>query len=228
MKPEIAVLKMIYEPALAALERDFTVHKAYAAPDPIAWLKQHCANARAAVSTTTTDADGHYLFDNLPLGQYTVTITPPSGVSATLTGKGTTATDSSTGFAVSADLQTDGAQDLTLDFGFWAPSVLVGNYVWFDTNHDGLQDATDIPIPGVTLTITKTGDPGATVYDVYGNVVTTTTTDETGHYLFAPLPYGQYTVTVTAPGSLVPTLAGEGGDAALDSSTGSEIGRAHV
>lgn len=55
MKPEIVVLKAIYEPALASLERDFIVHKSYTAPDPMVFIQQTCGNARAAVSTTTTE-----------------------------------------------------------------------------------------------------------------------------------------------------------------------------
>jgi lactate dehydrogenase-like 2-hydroxyacid dehydrogenase len=65
MKPEIVVLKSIYEPTLAALERDFNVHKSYMAPDPMAYLKQHCTNARAAISTTTTEVTRAH-FEALP------------------------------------------------------------------------------------------------------------------------------------------------------------------
>ena len=65
MKPEIAVLKTIYEPTLAALEREFIVHKSFTAPDPMAYLKQHCANARAAISTTTTEVTRSH-FEALP------------------------------------------------------------------------------------------------------------------------------------------------------------------
>ncbi len=54
MKPEIVLLKAIYEPTMAVLERDFVVHQAYTASDPLAYLRQHCANARAAISTTPT------------------------------------------------------------------------------------------------------------------------------------------------------------------------------
>ena len=61
MKPEIVLLKAIYEPAMAALERDFVVHKSFAATDPLAHIKQHCANARAAVSTTTTEVTRAHL-----------------------------------------------------------------------------------------------------------------------------------------------------------------------
>jgi lactate dehydrogenase-like 2-hydroxyacid dehydrogenase len=65
MKPEIVILKTIYEPTLAALERDYIVHKSYTAPDPIAYLKQHCVNARAAISTTTTEVTRAH-FEALP------------------------------------------------------------------------------------------------------------------------------------------------------------------
>lgn len=55
MKPEIVFLRAFYEPAMAALERDYTVHKAYEAADPLAYLKQQCGNARALVSGTTVE-----------------------------------------------------------------------------------------------------------------------------------------------------------------------------
>ena len=65
MKPEIVILKSIYEPTLAALEREFIVQKAYTAPEPIAYLKQHCTNARAAISTTTAEVTRSH-FEALP------------------------------------------------------------------------------------------------------------------------------------------------------------------
>jgi protocatechuate 3,4-dioxygenase beta subunit len=99
------------------------------------------------------------------------------------------------------------------------PHVSVGDYVWFDVNGDGLQDATDLPLQGVTLTITKAD--GSPVLDVFGRPVTTTTTDANGRYSFDLLPLGQYTVTVTTPDGYEPTVAGAGADSALDSSTGS-------
>ena len=41
---------------------------------------------------------------------------------------------------------TSGQSDLTLDFGFVQP-VFVGDFVWSDTNGDGIQDAGE---PGIT------------------------------------------------------------------------------
>ena len=53
-KPEIAVLTRIHAPALAALERDYIVHKVWAAPDRDARLREIGANVRAAVTTSLT------------------------------------------------------------------------------------------------------------------------------------------------------------------------------
>jgi hydroxypyruvate reductase len=64
-KPEIVLLKAIYEPTTAALERDFLLHKTFTASDPLAYIRQHCTQARAAISTTTTEVTrGH--FEALP------------------------------------------------------------------------------------------------------------------------------------------------------------------
>ena len=54
MKPEMLLVKAIYVPAIAALERDFTLHKLWTVPDPDAYVRQACGNVRAAVTTTTT------------------------------------------------------------------------------------------------------------------------------------------------------------------------------
>ena len=73
--------------------------------------------------------------------------------------------------------------------------IRVGDYVWFDANKDGLQDATDHPIKGVVLVLTdETGEP---VKNVYGHIVEPTTTDEKGWYEFKDLPVGhRYTVKI--------------------------------
>jgi hypothetical protein len=155
------------------------------------------------VTTTTTDANGNYLFANLPPGQYTVTVTPPMGMSASPPDVGTDrSVDSSTESATSGVLES-GDSDLTLDFGFHLPSVSVGDRVWFDLDADGVQDPGELGIAGVTLTITNAD--GSPVFDVFGNAVTTTTTDANGNYRFDYLPQGEYTVTITPPAGFVPT-----------------------
>jgi hypothetical protein len=172
-----------------------------------------------AVTTTVTDAKGQYLFANLPPGSYKVSVATPAGYTATKTGAGTTATDSSKGSATSTNLTTNGASDQTLDFGFIRiPAVSVGNSVWFDSDADGVQDAKEPGIAGVTLTITKAD--GSAVTDLAGNAVTTTVTDAKGRYLFTNLPPGRYKVSVATPAGYTATKTGAG-TTATDSSKGS-------
>jgi hypothetical protein len=172
-----------------------------------------------AVTTTTTNASGAYVFENLPVGSYKVSVTDPAGYIPTTALAGSdSSVDSSTGDATSTNLTTNGASDTSLDFGFVLPKVSVGNLVWADTDRDGVQDAGELGIAGVTLTITKAD--GSPVTDVFGNAVTTTTTNASGAYLFENLPVGSYKVSVTDPAGYIPTTALAGSDSAVDSSTG--------
>src|SRR5690606_1488200 len=99
----------------------------------------------------------------LPAGEsYTVTVTPPAGYIATIPGAGDPDEDSSTGSATSGDLTDDGDVDDTLDFGFVTPAVSVGDFVWVDTDRDGVQDPGEPGIPGVTLTLTGPGGGSVT------------------------------------------------------------------
>ncbi|CEI83160.1 Collagen adhesin precursor [Oceanobacillus oncorhynchi] len=108
--------------------------------------------------------------------------------------------------------------------------VSVGDYVWIDVNKDGLQDETDIPLPGVVLTIEdKDGNP---VTDVYGNPVGPVTTDENGYYIFENLPIDKtYIVRIDREASAealegyVPTLEEVGNDNSIDSSIWFAISR---
>ncbi|RRD39230.1 hypothetical protein EII42_12785, partial [Tessaracoccus sp. OH4464_COT-324] len=86
--------------------------------------------------------------------------------------------------------------------------VSVGDYVWFDVNKDGLQDATDRPIVGAVLSIV--GPDGQPVMNVNGDLVGDVTTDASGKYLFEKLPVlgagEKYTVRVMLlPGDYIPT-----------------------
>ncbi|MEM6697722.1 MAG: SdrD B-like domain-containing protein, partial [Bacteroidota bacterium] len=54
------------------------------------------------------------------------------------------------------------------------PDIQIGNYVFEDVNDDGEQDACDLPIRGVHVSL----------YDKQGNFLATTTTDENGEYYF--------------------------------------------
>jgi hypothetical protein len=60
-----------------------------------------------------------------------------------------------------------------------AAPVQIGNYVWVDTDGDGVQDGGETGIPGVDMQIRNSS----------GTVIATTTTDANGQYLFSLDPY---------------------------------------
>lgn len=196
------------------------------------------------VGTKTTDADGYYWFQDLTeKANYTLEFEKPSGYSWTTQNSGADKTDSDvdpTTSTISFTAPTwvegvsknlgghDKADDPTLDAGLIVPipQVSVGDYVWKDADHDGIQDSGEPGIKGVVLTIKD--ESGNAVTDVLGHPVGSVTTDDNGYYLFPLLPVGHtYTVSIdtaasaTALAGLAPTLANQGGDTAVDSSTGS-------
>ena len=87
-------------------------------PSPPSSLLLHPANNPPSAAT---DANGVYLFGNLPPGSYKVTVVSPPGYSATKTGAGSTERDSSEGNATSEELVKNGDSDQSLDFGFVPP-----------------------------------------------------------------------------------------------------------
>ena len=81
-----------------------------------------------------------------------------------------------------------GENFLSADFGFAPPAEVgtIGDLVWSDLNGNGVRDAGEPGIAGVTIILTYPS-----------NLSITATTDNNGNYLFTDLPEGDYTVTVT-------------------------------
>ena len=117
-------------------------------------------SARAEL-TTKTDAAGKYVFDNLQVlpanTHYVVTVTAPEGFEATKDGAGERDKDSSAraGKAESVDLTTDGASDMTLDFGFVRPEPPA-------TPAPTVAPSTEPDEPSATPTATPSAEPSAT------------------------------------------------------------------
>ncbi|MFT3798727.1 SdrD B-like domain-containing protein [Microbacterium sp.] len=151
------------------------------------------------VGPTTTGPNGEYTFENLPAltGEQTYTVSIDRTASAaalapyvpTTAGEGDRAGDSSTWEATTepGDLSEDGDRDPTLDFGFVLKTYAIGDYVWIDADKDGVQDADETPLAGVTVEL----------LDADGTVLATTTTDANGRYVFDELTAGTYRVRFT-------------------------------
>ena len=88
------------------------------------------------------------------------------------------------------------------------PRANLGDYVWHDTNQDGIQDPTESPLPGVLVSL----------YDANtGVLLGTQSTDGNGNYLFTNILKGDYYVAfdlspVAAYNDYVATIQDSTGD----------------
>ncbi|MEL6890818.1 MAG: SdrD B-like domain-containing protein, partial [Actinomycetota bacterium] len=155
-------------------------------------------NASHPSGTTTTTSAGAYSFTNLRPGTYDITVnTSPLSAAAFAT----TTANSQAGDTQTITV-TSGNDDLTGDFGYVVPAA-IGDLVWHDLDADGVRDAGEPAMGGVTVTATGPGLP-------VGGI--SRTTDANGYYLFADLDPGTFTITVSPSTGDLPT--------GYDSSTG--------
>jgi uncharacterized repeat protein (TIGR01451 family) len=147
------------------------------------------------VATTTTDANGKYLFNNLPPGTYYIDVTDSSVPAGLVLAPGSLDAPSEPIATLPTYTVTSSEVYLTADIGYTAAadSAVVGDYIWSDADQDGVQDPGEPGISGVTVNLVSAGSDGVfgTVDDV---VEDTTTTAGDGSYLFSGVAAGEYIV----------------------------------
>ena len=188
-----------------------------------------------AITATTTNGNGEYLFDNLSPGDYYVVFNVTTATDGNGANYLTTIENEAADTAIDSDVnattgQSDktgflesGEEDKTLDAGYFLP-VTVGDEVFVDVNFDGLQDAGDTPLEGVTVTLYNCADDTPVTIDANGDPIVSLTTDVNGEYLFEDLLPGDYyvifDVTTSTDGNganYLPTTENEGANTAIDS-----------
>ncbi|MHA6481232.1 SdrD B-like domain-containing protein [Paenibacillus sp. strain BS8-2] len=171
---------------------------------------------RTEISRTTTanhptaSTSGYYYFDHLTGGSYYVQFLVPSSYDKTTVEVGSDEEIDSnftdgTGLTNVITIGPGNWVDPTIDLGLQGKGS-IGNYVWFDTNDDGIQDS---------------GEPGIEnlIVELYNGttLVATTRTDVDGEYLFEHLVEGNYYVKFETPAIYDFAKSEQGGDAGIDS-----------
>ena len=173
-------------------------------------------SAGTVIQTTTTLANGTYLFTGLTAGSYGVSEVQPA-----LYSQGTDTPGSVGGSVTAVDVIAGanlpaGVAAVSYNFGEVPPSTLSG-YVYIDANDNGVKDAGDAGIAGVAVRLAGIDDLGNPVSAV-------TTTDAGGAYSFGILRPGTYVVTETQPAGYLDGLDSRNGAVLGGSRTTDVIG----
>ncbi|MGG7564970.1 SdrD B-like domain-containing protein [Rhodovulum sp. DZ06] len=165
----------------------------------------------ATGATATTDSNGNYVFTDLEAGNYSVQVTSALAANEAFTTRnaGDDLADSDVDGSGLSDSYAlaEGEDYMGLDAGIVRLGS-IGDTIWYDTDGDGVQDAGEAGVEGVTVELLKDGvATGRTV-----------TTGANGTYLFDGLVAGDYAVQVSdIPEGYEVTAQNAGGDEGADS-----------
>ncbi len=176
-------------------------------------------SSNSLIATTTSDANGLYLFSDVPVGDYYVQFTLPANYTFTAKNQGSnSAKDSDPDPAsgkTSVTSLTSGEIDLTWDAGIVSTKAIITDKVWKDNNENGKQDNSEPGIANVTVKL----------YDCNNTLIATTTTDANGLYSFTGVNPGSYYIQVTAPDGMSLTAKSQGTDVTIDSDVDPATGK---
>jgi subtilisin-like proprotein convertase family protein len=168
-------------------------------------------------ASTTTAGGGLYSFTGVAAGNYVLQFTAPAGFAFSPKDQGgddTIDSDTNTGTGRTDPFALAGGDnDTTRDCGM--TGTYVGNFVFGDTNHNGVQDAGETGIDGVTVHLLNSSNA----------IVGTTTTAGGGFYSFFVTPAGTYSIEFVLPTGFTFSPQDQGGDDTKDSDANTATGR---
>lgn len=149
-------------------------------------------NADDYETATTTSGGGLYQFIGLAAGSYRVAVDTSTLPAAT--NRWESGYDITGGNDSFSQITLNGGQArVDVDFGFYGKSSL-GDTVWFDQNNDGVQQAGEPGLAGITVNLQWAGENGT--FGDSDDFFTSTVTDASGNYLFDRLLPGEYRLDV--------------------------------
>lgn len=177
---------------------------------------------------TTTNEHGYYVFEHLEgsdftgisyrvvfgFDQTTSITTPLSGSDVEKDSNALAQYIQDWGYPTNAIVLGYGQDDMSWDAGIIHTSGSVGDYVWFDTNRDGLQNEENTGIEDIEVVLEV--NLSDNLDDSGWTQLATTKTNAFGYYRFDDLQAGYYRVKFKVSGYTV-TLANVGNDEAIDS-----------
>ena len=172
--------------------------------------------------TATTDANGNYSFKDLEPGTYRVVETQPTGYLSVgdtpgMVGGVTRGTAATVDILTGINLE-GGDDSIHNDFAEVQPTSVSG-YVYVDANNNGVFDAGEAPIGGVTVTL----------LDGSGNSTgKTAVTDSNGFYRFGGLMPGGYGVSEAQPDGYLDGLDAAGTAGGTAHNPGDRIDGIHL
>jgi len=162
------------------------------------------------IDTTTTDAQGLYLFPNIIPGSYKISIELPLNIElAPYQAGNNNLTDSDIDPASNKSIcfvVTSGEMVTDKDVGLFSRAA-IGDRVWEDMNGNGIQDGGEEGLAQITVNL----------MDCQNNFISSKNTDVNGDYLFDDLIPGSYKIHFEAPANYLFTSTKEGTNDALDS-----------
>jgi hypothetical protein len=164
----------------------------------------------ATEPSAITNTSGAYSITNLMPGNFTARVdvsTLPAGFVQTYDAVGFL-DDAATFFVSANQTRSD------IDFGY-TQRASIGNLVWNDLDADGVQDAGEAGIPGVSVTLFNAAND---------TIAATTATNASGIYSITDIMPGTYYLWFDTPAGYQPTIADQGVDTA-DSDPSAITGR---